>query len=282
MNEWRRPDGELTRKRGSAEILPNGNIFAAWSDFGYMSEHTRDNELVLEARFLSPRYATYRAFKADFIGIPKEPPAIKTFVVVSQNGSNYHMTTSFVSWNGATEVASWRFFGWQDTTRSFVIIGTTPKIGFETVFSQKGAWRLLYVEAIATNGTTIGRSNTRSPRFLSGSLAEFEATHSASYSIFPAADSPEAATRVTKPTLPPKVEEKLRKATAALTTVGVFLALESAVITLYFVVRFAPRRHRVTIFGCERKRRHRSESRELCTTTEDRVQLLSRGERSDN
>src|SRR5690606_28485529 len=50
-----RPDGDLTRLRGSAQLLSNGNVFVGWSAQGYHSEFTEDGELVMEARFTSDR-----------------------------------------------------------------------------------------------------------------------------------------------------------------------------------------------------------------------------------
>lgn len=43
------PQRNLTFRRGSHQILPNGNSFVGWSERCLHSEHTADGELVMEA-----------------------------------------------------------------------------------------------------------------------------------------------------------------------------------------------------------------------------------------
>jgi hypothetical protein len=53
VRRWNRPDGNLTRARGNVQLLPGGNTFTAWSGNAYITEHTFDGDLLLEARFAS-------------------------------------------------------------------------------------------------------------------------------------------------------------------------------------------------------------------------------------
>ena len=60
IKQWKRPDHELSRLRGNMQILPNTNVVVGWSENGYLSEFTADGRCVLEARFVSSRFVTYR------------------------------------------------------------------------------------------------------------------------------------------------------------------------------------------------------------------------------
>ncbi|KIW18692.1 hypothetical protein PV08_02981 [Exophiala spinifera] len=162
VDAWYRPDGKLSDKRGNVNTMPNGNIFVAWSENGYMTEHTatEDKKLVLEAKFTSHRFSTYRAFKANFSGNPIERPVVKAFATQSGRDASYSMTTFYVSWNGATEVKRWEFFGSQgDNVGEFQYLGTTNRTGFETTFSEKGLWLNVYAKAIAEDGKSLRTSN---------------------------------------------------------------------------------------------------------------------------
>ncbi|KAK7888343.1 hypothetical protein LTR67_008689 [Exophiala xenobiotica] len=176
LNEWYRPDGKISDKRGNVNMMPNGNVFVAWSDSGYMTEHTStpDKKLVLEASFASSRFSTYRAYKSNFTGTPIEPPAMKAFGIQSDSDSSYAMTSFYISWNGATEVRSWKFYGAQNRTHqeSFECIGTANRTGFETTFSEKGTWKYVYAQALAANGSTLAKSNVERTSVWPGSSAK--------------------------------------------------------------------------------------------------------------
>ena len=156
VRRWIRPDGRLSRLRGNFQLLPNGNAFIGWSDNSYISEHTTDGELLMEARFLSNRFVTYRAYKFNFTGAPIEPPNLKTFVFGTTPATS--TVVYYVSWNGATEVDSWRFCRDGNGTTQPKIIGSTSKTGFETMYQTKGLERQVYAEAIAADGRVLGTS----------------------------------------------------------------------------------------------------------------------------
>jgi len=151
-----RPDGGQTELRGNVQQLPNDNVFVAWSENGYITEHTASGDLVLEARFTSDRFVNYRAYKFDFVGLPHDPPTMKAYAY----GTTASTVTSvyYVSWNGATEVAEWRFYGNGFGGSDFELIGSLPKKGFETMLMSAGYQRLAYVEGIAADGKVLGRS----------------------------------------------------------------------------------------------------------------------------
>ncbi|KAJ5563756.1 hypothetical protein N7535_008920 [Penicillium sp. DV-2018c] len=136
--------------RGSARVLPNDNIFVGWSEYGYSSEHSPNGTLLMTARFDSERYSTYRAYKGEFTGRPNTPPDL----VASVYGTREQDTTTliYVSWNGATDVAQWNFYAQADEGGQSVLIGTTNKTDFETMFIADGYMDFVPAEAIDAEG----------------------------------------------------------------------------------------------------------------------------------
>lgn len=147
----KRPDDGVTRMRGNHQVLKNGNSFVCWSENSYISEHDSNGDLLMEAEFASSRFVTYRAYKFNFTSVPAEPPVMKAFVY----GTSPDAATSvfYVSWNGATEVSSWRF-----KSSDGKVLGEKQRTGFETSFQATGCHRGTFVEAVAVNGSIIGTS----------------------------------------------------------------------------------------------------------------------------
>ncbi|KXG47615.1 uncharacterized protein PGRI_014850 [Penicillium griseofulvum] len=151
-----RPDSGLTRLRGSARALPNGNVFIGWSERGYSSEHASNGDLLMTARFASDRYSTYRSYKGEFIGRPTAPPDL----VASVYGTNDEdMTTIIhVSWNGATDVVQWKFYAQAQDHGQSVLIGTVNKTDFETMFIADGYMDFVSAQAIDAAGSVMHTS----------------------------------------------------------------------------------------------------------------------------
>jgi hypothetical protein len=156
-HRYSRPDGDYSRLRGNVQTLPNGNVFVGWSQQGYQSEFASDGTLAMEAQFVSDRFSTYRAYKYDFFGMPTEPPIVKSFAYGSR--SSGMTTVIYVSWNGATEVASYRFFAKASPNRSPVLIGNVSKSGFETMFIASGYMDWVSAEAVDAEGNVLSRSD---------------------------------------------------------------------------------------------------------------------------
>lgn len=75
-----------------------------------------------------------------------------------QTGENV-ATAFYVSWNGATEVRSWRFYG-GDTEEMGTLrtLATVDKHGFETSWLTTEEIDYAYVEGLDINGESLGRS----------------------------------------------------------------------------------------------------------------------------
>ena len=156
MRAFPRPDGKVSRLRGNVQELPNTNVVVNWSENGYVTEFTAEGIHVLDASFGANRFGTYRAYKFNTTLMPSDQPVMKSFVF----GENPVTSTSvfYVSWNGATEVASWKFFASQKLSGEFSLIGEAPRAGFETSYHRFGCYQKGFVEAVAADGTVLGQS----------------------------------------------------------------------------------------------------------------------------
>ena len=66
----------------------------------------------------------------------------------------------YASWNGATDVASWRFYGSPSEDRPFEETAFVAKDGFETRATAPVFVHHAYVEALHADGSVLGRSST--------------------------------------------------------------------------------------------------------------------------
>jgi hypothetical protein len=125
VGEYVRPERTLSDTQGNVQILPGGHVFVGWGSEPYFSEFSRDGELLFDASF-PPEVESYRAFRFPWKGEPQTRPAV---VVETGEGDEVHI---FISWNGATEVATWQVLAGPgpDKLRS---VGSFPRAGFETV-----------------------------------------------------------------------------------------------------------------------------------------------------
>lgn len=146
-------DSDLIDGRGSFQILPNGNVFVGWAESSRISEHSAGGELLVEAALVA-RHDTYRAFKFSWTGSPSQPPDV--YAEVTWPGSRT-VTTIHMSWNGATEVATWNVKG-NDGNGKPIHLLTTPRTGFETTITYDGFATNVYAEALDRHGNLLGTS----------------------------------------------------------------------------------------------------------------------------
>ncbi len=110
---------------GNAQRLPNGNTLIGWgSGHPAVAEVKRDGTKVFEL-LLPLEMQNYRAFRFPWVGRPDTEP---TLVVDTEN---YTVTTLSYSWNGATDVASYRVYG-DPSDFPTTLLKMEPKTGFET------------------------------------------------------------------------------------------------------------------------------------------------------
>ncbi|OAQ79460.1 hypothetical protein VFPFJ_09946 [Purpureocillium lilacinum] len=123
------PDDLLSKSQGSTQVLPNGNVLVGWGSEGAVTEFTRDGTPIfhayMDSGILGAGVENYRAFRYNWTGLPNEDPAIAAL----QNDDG---TTVYVSWNGDTETAAWRFYAATDELGSREFLGEVPRSSFET------------------------------------------------------------------------------------------------------------------------------------------------------
>lgn len=120
----------LSKSQGSTQVLPNGNVLVNWGSDGAVTEYTADGKPIFHAYMdsgdLGRGVENYRGFRFNWTGIPNEEPA-----VVALQGDD-GKTTVYVSWNGDTETAVWRFFEVTDGFGSRAFLGEAERTNFET------------------------------------------------------------------------------------------------------------------------------------------------------
>ncbi len=139
--------------QGNVQALAGGAWMVGWGESPYLSEFAANGQLLFDAH-LPPSYESYRAYRLAWSGKPSEPPALA--VVRASSG---HGAVAYASWNGATEVASWRVLAGRSPS-SLVPVASAPRGGFETALSISSLASGAYVQAQALDaaGAVIGVS----------------------------------------------------------------------------------------------------------------------------
>jgi hypothetical protein len=134
---------------GDLQPLPGGNEFVGWGSGGYLTEFNVSGQELLDATLPFPDL-TYRTEVDPWVGLPTTPPA----GAARRLGGR---TTVYASWNGATQVASWRVLG-SSGGGSLSTVASSPRTGFETALAVSGAATSFEVEALNSSGKVIGTS----------------------------------------------------------------------------------------------------------------------------
>lgn len=135
---------------GSAQLLPDHNMFVGWGDTRAFSEYSPGGHQIFNGNFLGP-INSYRAYRFPWNAQPSAPPAIA--VARGPHGA----LKVYASWNGATGVARWRVLG-GSAGDHLSALGQAVATGFETGQRLHGAPRYLAVEALDAHGRVLGRS----------------------------------------------------------------------------------------------------------------------------
>ena len=154
LREYIHPTGILSSSQGNTQVLPNGNVFVGWGSAVDFSEFTSAGELIFNGRFPEGGNS-YRAYRFPWVGQPSEPPAIAV-----QPGTAG--MTVYASWNGATEVASWRVLAGASPT-NLAEVAVAERTGFETEIEAATDAAYVAVEALDASGNVIGASEAVQP-----------------------------------------------------------------------------------------------------------------------
>jgi len=159
-NAYGAPDssgGLLSGSQGNMQVLPDGNVHIGWGEHAIFSEHTPDGSAVQYGQLAqrASNVMVYRSYKFNWTGMPVTKPSIWTYAR-SRNSSEF--TAMYVSWNGATEVASWNFYIGASAAGPFELAGHTDRTGFETTYKHRDVVGWAFAEALDANGRALERS----------------------------------------------------------------------------------------------------------------------------
>ena len=138
-----------TEYMGDTQPLGNGNTFVGWGSEPYFSEYSSSGQRLLEGNFPGSDLS-YRETLDPWVGLPLYPP-------VGAARQRDGKTTVYASWNGATQVTSWRVMAAAGAGR-MTAVATTAKSGFETAIPMRQSYTSFEVQALAADGRVIGTS----------------------------------------------------------------------------------------------------------------------------
>lgn len=157
IERYTQPQGMYGALFGSVQFLANGDRFIGWGGQRGFSQYTQNNELLLHAEIaneVTPTWS-YRTFRAPWSARPTTQPDLYTY-----SWNCHWKTTMYASWNGATDVTSWRFYGSAFKNGGFEEMISVVKDGFETRARAPVFAAYAYVEALHADGSVLGRSVT--------------------------------------------------------------------------------------------------------------------------
>lgn len=125
---------------GNVQELPGGDDFVGWGQQPYFSEFNSQGQIVFDGRFVGNN-SSYRAYRFPWIGTPSTLPSVSA----STAGA---ATNVYVSWNGATQVTSWRVLAGASAD-ALQVVTTASKQGFESQLTIPAA---PYVQVQALDG----------------------------------------------------------------------------------------------------------------------------------
>jgi hypothetical protein len=140
----------LTATQGNQQTLPGGNFLVGWGSQRQLTEYDASGNPLFNA-FLSLGYESYRAYRLPWVGRPLTRPRV---AAADEPGAG---TDAYMSWNGATEVATWELFAGRSAS-SLRSVGTSPRRGFETRITAPGTPRFVQVRARDAAGTVLSTS----------------------------------------------------------------------------------------------------------------------------
>jgi hypothetical protein len=143
----------LAASQGNMQTLADGNTVVGYGGVPALSEYASSGSLLFDAN-LPFDMSFYRAFRFPWSGRPSSPPA-----VLADLNNTGEETIVHASWNGATEVSSWRVLA-GGASGSLTAQATIPTSGFESSTTLPKKYARVAVQALDASGATLGTSKT--------------------------------------------------------------------------------------------------------------------------
>jgi hypothetical protein len=142
----------LAESQGDTLSLPGGNWLMGYGRLPNFTEYSSSGHVLFDAT-LGPEVQDFRTYFSPWSANAPGAPS----VLAQPDGAS--ATSVSVSWNGATEVASWRVLAGASPS-SLQSVATAAKAGFQTTITAPGADRYVAVQALDGSGAVIGTSAT--------------------------------------------------------------------------------------------------------------------------
>ncbi len=142
--------------QGNLQALANGDWMVGWGQVPYFTEFAPSGQVLFDAH-MPHAYESYRAYRLPWSGHPTGTPALSVLETPAGHGG----AVAYASWNGATDVASWRLLA-GPTPAKLKPLANAPKAGFETAIALRAGANGAYaaVQAMDGAGALIGVSPT--------------------------------------------------------------------------------------------------------------------------
>jgi hypothetical protein len=146
----------LAASQGNMQTLADGNTLLGYGGVPAISEYAKGGRLLFDAH--QPYdMSFYRAFRFPWTGRPTSPP-----VALASLNDTGEETVVHASWNGATEVASWRVLAGKSSA-SLQARAEIPASGFESSTTLPLKYADVAVQALDSSGHVLGASKAVSP-----------------------------------------------------------------------------------------------------------------------
>ncbi|EAU29907.1 predicted protein [Aspergillus terreus NIH2624] len=141
---WDAEDPVYAESQGSFQALENGHIFMQHGAVPKLEEYDENGALVMRAYFgYEGEIQSYRGYRFPWTGHPTSQPSV---AACPENGK----TAVYVSWNGATDVQSWKVLAGSEKDK-LRVVKTAVRNGFETRIAVDDA-KMVMVQAVGGVG----------------------------------------------------------------------------------------------------------------------------------
>ncbi len=142
----------LASSQGNLLSLPGGHWLMGYGGLPNFTEYDASGHVLLDGT-LGKSVQDFRTYLTPWSGRPTTAPA-----VVARSGVGGTIAAS-MSWNGASEVASWRVLAGASPS-ALVAAGSGARTGFQTTIAVPAGGPYVAVQALNASGAVIGTSAT--------------------------------------------------------------------------------------------------------------------------
>jgi hypothetical protein len=142
----------LAESQGNTLSLPGGDALLGYGRLPNFTEFDTSGHVLLDGT-LGTNVQNFRTYLSPWSGTPDTQPSVWAHAA---SGGRVAVAAS---WNGATNVASWRVLAGPSTV-SLAPVTSAPATGFQTTITAHTAGPYVGVQALDSSGAVIGTSST--------------------------------------------------------------------------------------------------------------------------